>query len=1586
MTLAAFTKVATVPDNTDIPDDIRGLVAEKAQANAAGAAVVSPADAQGAIRNAPLSGVPAGVGMHAPEVGQQAADAARQQAVLASSPAVRSFVASDPAKAAATQNDWYSFGQIAKDFDTYAGPAWNEYLRHRTEQAQSPFGPITNLVQTPVDVFNVIGGGIGGAANAATGPIARHMAEVAPLTAVPRGDGLTTFGFGFTRAPGSRPASPEESAAQYEAIPQGLAMSLPLPKFFPRTFRGPVEDLGMAREVPPEGPLPPGRGLPGPEGSVPPPQPVPPPPEVRATVEPSPFTTEPVAPPGVNAHEAPFFEAEADTNAAVVKGLEERVAGTETHAQAPALVEDFLTNHTGMGDTPVWMNPQALVDLWQQGHTPFAGMVPQIQEALQTGRDVQVPLSTYLTETAGKPFADALREQTRFSEGGVSQEEAKTLGEGPSSKGPSAPEVHVPEDLAPHEAEVRAVAAGVDSALEQVFKAHGIEGLFAEAKAAGLTKPQFERYGEHIDALRADLRQRMLERTYAQLRRERTPAYKAQLDAIEPFQRQLIEQHPDVVAMRALGQTGMKLDRGAVEAFYPGAVSRLPASILKNNGNHPDAAADLLGYSSGAQLVNNLADLADGFGGKGLNAWVKAAAMDAARSQARTNLGYDPSPEGLLRTAREMLVDSPMESYLTQDLQALAKEAGLPFSRADVKAFAQRQFDALPVKEATNPPAFERGMWKTGEETQRALEKGDWAKAFKGRQGQLINYLQLQMSHAAAKVWRSATNTLNRWAGSDAVAGTDPTVGAILQRAAGDLGFRLSRDPNELSRFLAAAQEAGQPFDVPSLNLAANDQGWPLDLVPQPSLPLADAPWSSFTDYMNQLRGLQKFGAELHSITSQGKSWALADFANTVSANADSIGRKYTPQQLHDARSGAWNRLKNATQSLLVGNLRPEVYLHWVDGDQQGPLMGLVNQLQGGKYLETDLSSQWVEAMKASVPENFWKAMHEKVDAPESMMVDTVNGRVNVMQTRGNLRHALLYLGSESGRTKLLDGYHWGEEAETWLKANATKEDWDFVSAFWKQNEGLFARADEMYMRQRGYGLKKDELRPVETGHPDVGTLPGGHVHVTYDPTLKDRMRIQEVEPGLAATYGTMRPGGDVTSEFPASALPSAFYGIQRTGYVGPVTLDPRALSAGVAEVIHDIAYREALVNAQKGLTHPLVKDALESVLGPEYAKQMMPWLRYIAQERMLYDPSTEALVRGINTLTSNFVWTEVAYNAAAALKHAGVGAIHMLAEVKNPLALAAGVRDTWGIGPKADMWRKFVTDNSGEVRGLRFNNDASLSAMLQQDAFTGGAYGAYKDLGYALFTLSKFFEAQATWLAKYRTAIAENGDHGLSVNIADKAVRDTQGAGHPVDLAPLLRRSDTAIGQVGRFFAGKLMGFRNTGPNRLFTAKRQFGQGEYGKAGVGVGAFVIGAALWIAFQEVFIRGGGDPRAKTKGGAFKEEAEWALAENSIGSIVGPNALLDPLKFGAGQSDKLVAAAKHLEKGEVDKIHGAWALGLGLIGQATGAIPVSFGKVLQAIDDEMTSQPLARSDRGPVPFAQRTVLGRAPRYIPNSSRH
>lgn len=1606
-------------DDSTVSDFVAEQQRRKAVANDAAGLGVDPQVATRAIANAPASGVPASIGMSAPEVGQGLADQQRQGSILAASPPVASFAASDAAKAAASKDSWGGMASLASAVSAYTND-FSEVKLAAKGVMQSYQASVEQNAHPSFE--HVLGFGKGGSFDMLSqlGNLASATGQdiVPPLRGLIKGEAalskgaatgiVNTFGPGYDTSPfrlgPDRPLTRDEGIAQWQQNFRTALLGL-----MPAEGKLAPVDIGASTEVPKEPPLPPGRGLPGPKGSVPAAAPTAAPEFTDFTVEPSLYTSEALKPAGVAPVDDIIHSASAEADAAHIAAMEEQVANLPLYSRSPALIKDFLENHTEAGDTSVYVDARKIGELYAQGHQPFSALAGPIADALASGSPVEMPLSTYLADVSGKPYADELRAATRFTQDGVSQDEAKELKpkeETEVTEPTPKPALEIPADVpvAQHD-EVRSIAANAEQAIDEVFKEHGIAQLFTDGKALGLTKASFNRYGNAIDDLRAAVRDKVLERTYNQLRRERTPEWKKEVAGVLPWVTDAIENNSAVTAMRQLIEKGFKLDRDTVAEFYPGSTSRLPAGVLKANGNHPDAVADFLGYDSGAQLVDHLADLADTIkasGAKNLNEWVKAQAQDAAESQARSNFGYDITPDGLLDAAREAMAEVPIEKYLTSELKALAQEAGLPFNASDVEAAAQDQFDKLTTKQATNPRAFARNMWKLGNETQAALEKGNWAKAFDGRQKQFINYLQLQQAYKAVKQFRTMDNLLEKWSNKKFVKNMDALSGAILQDAAGKMNYSLGRDEFELKRFLANARDEGKPWDVQSLNDAANLAGYPIEYLPQPitpagvkgELPPAMA-WGDFRDYMTSLNALAKYGQELHSIEVHGKDWQLTDFANSVEASADALGRKWTAQELRDIRYTAFGQLRSTTQSILVSNLRPEVYLHWLDGQVQGPLMSLVNGLQKGKYLETDLSTSWTNAMRAvGKSGKLYSSMSQRLTIPDSMRVQTVRGPVSPIENRGNLCVALMHLGSQSARKKLLGGFGWGDEEEKWMIDQATPEEWEMVKEFWKQNDDLFKRADEMYQRFRGHGLVKDELRPVLTKEGEV--IPGGHIHIQYDADLKDLLRIQDVN-NVQALYGTKTPGGDVMSSHPAGALPSAFYSIKRTGFVGPILLDHRAIASGVAEVIHDIAFREALTNAQKGLTDPRVGDAMKTVLGPEYEKQMVPWLRYIAQERMLYDPATEKVAKFVRRLSQNATWAEVAYSVSTSLKHSGVGLMHMATEVSNPLALARAGWDTLGFGPRVKMWQKFIEDNSGEVRGIKFNNDASISELLHQNVLEGGAYADYKRAGFALFTMFKQLEARATWLAKYRTAISENGNHDLSVNIADKAVRDTQGAGHAVDLAPMLRQTETAVGALGNLVATRLMGFRNTAPNRLFTAKRQLGQagralsqggigkasGEAGKAGAGIIGFIVLPALWIAAQDIFLKGGGDQKQKNKSARFGEEAAWGLGEQTVGALPGGALVLEALRYSQSRTDAVSEAFQNAKKVASGKGKRGIALAINAFGTLTGTLPISGGNALQAIYDEMHSD-LQSDEYSPEAFIQRAVLNRAPKYKPSHS--
>lgn len=1543
-----------------------------AAANASAAYGVKPAHAISAMDSAPASGVPADLGMHDPEQGAALAKLQTDHATAASSPPLTAMLASSPAHAAAVGDDYEPLAKLGRLTDLFTNRAQASVVEAGMQALKFVFGGaqglpggkplLPNLGDVAAAVFRTAQGAIPRPEVAApTTPLERGVADVgtyAPYALLPDSAygrvanvllplGGEKLGRTVGRAVGGEKG--EEIGAQFGALLGGLGAS----------YR-------VATHV-------------------------------------------------TNAHpaEAPVYAADADVQAAHVAQMQEAVAGTSFHAQAPGLSEEFL-NHTSVAGRDAWVDPQALAKLRAEGHDVLPQYTDKVNDALDGGTDVRVPLSAYLADTAGKPYEEELREATRFNEDGVSQEEAKGLGGAVGEPQPPR-EVTPPADIPPElHAPVRELAARADEVVSQVFRETALDKLFETPKDARLTKPQAEAWSARLEGAQAALHDKLLQRTYAQIRYERTAEWKDKVAQHVAQSEQDLAAQPEVNAysalMRGKGALGEPLEtplkfNSADQLSAHARDVGLPPQMFSKTGMTPDQIAHELGFPSGVDLINALkATHEDALarGKKDFAEYMKALVGSEAAARTRAELGYDVSREGLLAAARDAVDLPQVESLLSDQLKELSAHANLPFAKSDIQAKADQLFSRLPVKDAVNFPERMRSMWKAGNKVEKLIEK-DPIAAFKAKQDQLLQLYQIKKARDLAKQYRSADAKLTRWARGDTVSGVDPNVGAILQANADALGYTLSRDPGELQRFI----EQSSLQTNADLIRAMGGEGYPVEeRVAQPAVgekvPAGKLPPNmsvqGFTDFMNMLNGMQKYGQEVGQISAGARQWKLAEIANTTEANVQRLGEKFTPQQLHDARNNAFAKMRNEVKTLLVDNLRMEVPLHWVDGGQGELMNSVVNPLMEGKYTEADLIDGWVKAMNSATNErSLHSTMSERLSVPDGMKVSTAHGDVHVIKTRGNLRVALLHLGSETARDKLLKGFGWKDAQEQWLLDNATETDWNFAKAFWKQNEELFAKADEMYMRVRGYGLPKDAPRPVDTGR--FGTVPGGHVRIRYDTQLNQERRIVEAENGQQGSLGGTGAAQDVMSKFPASALPSSLYGIERTNFVGPVDLEPLTLSTGVAEMIHDIAFREPMIGAQKVLTDPRVGSALARVLGPEYAKQMMPWLHYIAQERLLYDPATNDGARLVRNVASNFVWAKVAFRLSSALKHGGVGLSHMTTEVGSPKALAQATSDLIGTGDKARGWQQFVHDNFGEVRTTAWNTDTNLRDALSRDAWGTNALTNYRKLGYALFTASKYAEASVTALAKYRVEMADHGDHQRAVNAANKAVRDTQGAGSAVDVPPMLRRGSTAIEELGRASVGLLMGFRNTTTNREFTMKRQAGQvvrqagrGELGAAaetarnltGSAIGFGLLPAA-WITAFTLFIAGKYDSN-KSLGENVEHEFLWDTIDQAFGGTIGASQLVSTARYAKNkaQSDNPLTSVQSdvVNAFNVKDPHW-WAHAAGAIGETSGLIPQTAIDVGQAVADSGGNfgEPgqLKEDEAGVLPFIQRAALGRKPRY-------
>lgn len=501
----------------------------RAQANTAGAYGVPTAAAASALNDASASRVPPVVGMHAPEEGAQLAAQRREQAILARSAPVRALAAKSPAHVAATRDDWGLLANLgdlmAYDFRetrAAAGAVAREFNRPAEDMRA---GRIVN----PFDVrmfSRLLALGEAAAGNV-TGlsPLSRLGERGIEGIVDLQGPGFTppTVDFRTDRVIPGRAKTREEAIADWHNF-FGMAMMSIMPGRGGGAAAGAAE-AGAARTVggrphvgpdgptfTPEGAVADAEGL---AASFP---------TSRdaamflrthsASVNVGEFSVfnnanegvyhvvrnTPRAPVGVDPADTPIYQAQAEADAAVVAKMEDAVASTATHTRTPQVMEEFLQG-TPAGATSVWVDPKAIAAAYAEGHSPFPGMTAQVMDALATGRDVEVPMSTYLTEVSGQPYAEALRKATRFTSEGVSVEEGKGLPK--VEEGAVTPPA---TDLAPPPT---ALPAHVESAVDTVFAELTLSKL-TDAKALGLTQAQFERYNLGVENARAAIRDRTL--------------------------------------------------------------------------------------------------------------------------------------------------------------------------------------------------------------------------------------------------------------------------------------------------------------------------------------------------------------------------------------------------------------------------------------------------------------------------------------------------------------------------------------------------------------------------------------------------------------------------------------------------------------------------------------------------------------------------------------------------------------------------------------------------------------------------------------------------------------------------------------------------------------------------------------------------------------------------------------------------------------------------------------------------------------------------------------------------------------------
>lgn len=943
---------------------------------------------------------------------------------------------------------------------------------------------------------------------------------------------------------------------------------------------------------------------------------------------------------------------------------------------------------------------------------------------------------------------------------------------------------------APITPEVRGVMERLLATDEEITAAaeeQAVKSLFSSAAEAGMTDAEFASYQAASTEARDEAYDALLYRTMAALRQQRTKAWKDEEAGVRADVTERVDREPVFRAIRLLrtGKIGesegqkVKLDRAwLVETYGPDALALLPKGVppiySENGATSADMIAEMTGFSSGDEMVRTLMglesrqkELREG----GDKRSVRQVRIDEDTAQAMQERHGDILNDGTIEDeARALIHNDKQGEVIASEIRALARRANRkPTPYAIARQWAARTIAEGKVSETTSGAAlarYERAARKAGKLAEAAMLSGDIDETYRQKQTQMLNNALIAEGKKAKDAVDTAVRRLGKLARRVTIKSIDQDHLDQVHQLLEQVEFR-PRSQRDLDR-----QQSYEEW-------ATAQQSAGFDIVTPPSFAasLGTTHWSRLT--VEQIMGLDETVKQIvHLGRLKQKLQDNQDQREREEVISEALGAigqlpPIPPSDLMEP--SRWDAIKSRVAAMDAALLKMETVFDWLDsGNPNGVFNRIVfRPIAAAQDTEKAMLAQYIDTLSghlAAIPKEQLRRWSEKVTAPELLNRETGNPYV---LTRDQLVSMALNMGNEGNASKLAGGYGWNEAAiMAVLNRELSADDWAYVQNVWDTVESLWPQIAALEKRLNGVEPEKIVARPLETS---AGPLKGGYFPVVYDPR-------KSIEADLASQRGA---DSLFENSYTRATTPKGFTKA-RTKVERPIHLSLGVINRHIGEVIHDLTHREAVMQADRFLADRRIAKAVDETLGPEVRKQFRPWLQHIANEwasERVGLAGWEAFIRKLRTNTSMVgmgfrISTMMMQVAGYSNSFERVGAKWVTqgiaATIRNPVEAYRFVMSRSGeVANRMDTLERDIRENVRATLG-----DRSIMADVKRFAFYG--------IGYMDRVV-----VIPTWLGAYNRGISEGMSEADAGYYADKAVRQSQGAGAAKDLASVQRKNE---------------------------------------------------------------------------------------------------------------------------------------------------------------------------------------------------
>lgn len=808
-----------------------------------------------------------------------------------------------------------------------------------------------------------------------------------------------------------------------------------------------------------------------------------------------------------------------------------------------------------------------------------------------------------------------------------------------------------------------------------------------------------------------------------------------------------------------------KLNTAALREQYgtqPDAIWRKLSDLRMTseaNGLPPDVVAETFGFSSGDELVRALAA-----------AEPPKAVIEAVTDQRMLERhGELSSPEAIERAADAAIHNEARGRFIATELAALDKAGQVrekvPGQRntVDVMARAAKDYAAgliarLKVRDI-RPSQYTAAEARAAKAAEKAFRAGDTAEAAAQKRNQLIQHQAARAANDAREEVRRTVDYLRRFESRPKSVAADylDQIEVLLERFDLRTGTSLKEIDRRksLAAWVESQREEGKEPDIPdSLLNEAFRQSW-RDMTVEELRGLRDT--------VKQIENLGRLKGRL--LTSQAeRNFDAARDTIVESINANARGRT-ADTRTPSTKPGRWLK---AARDFGAAHIKAATWARVFDGGQDGgPVWEyLIRPANERGDMETTMRAEATQALHAILD----PLLKAGPMGGKGRFFESIGRSMN----REQVLAMALNMGNEGNMQRMLDGEGWALQRIQPVLATLNSSDWRAVQAIWDHFESY---RDQIGAKERRvYGKEPNWVEPVPlqiTAADGVRVeLRGGYYPVKYDPLANNRAEqhsdAEDLRRQLQGAYTSATTRRGFTKARSAEVKGR------------PLLYSLAGVYSGVNDVIHDLAWHEWLIDANKLLSSDKIDNAIRSQYGPAAVQQLKTWVRDVAAGDHAVSSAIDAFVgrlrRGVSVAGLGFNvmsaamqplgLTQSIVRVGAKWVGRGIGQY-----IGNP------VKKTREVGAKSEFMANRSRTRFRELNELRNVVEGQTAARAWLN-----------DHAYFLMMQCQQMVDVPTWLGAYEKAISEGNDEDRAISLADQAVIDAQGGGQAKDLSALER------------------------------------------------------------------------------------------------------------------------------------------------------------------------------------------------------